>query len=125
MIARTMPRSDVSKLESHLFRMYDTNRDDHIDFVEFMNIFSMLAGGDPKEILNNLFRVFDVDGDQQITVVEMDTLVQDLQRWRVYYCHARHFIISGFHSVCKHFHSCSLIELQSEGKEIIISNVFK
>ena len=39
MIARTMPRSDVSKLESHLFRMYDTNRDDHIDFVEFMNIF--------------------------------------------------------------------------------------
>ena len=95
MIARTMPRNDVSRLESHLFRMYDTNRDDHIDFVEFMNIFSMLAGGDPKEILNNLFRVFDVDGDQQITVVEMDTLVQDLQRWRVCYC----LIISGFHSL--------------------------
>ena len=80
MIAKTMPCSDVSKLEGHLFRLYDTNCDDHIDFVEFMNIFKMLAGGDPKEIMTNLFRVFDLDGDQQITVLEMETLVKDLYR---------------------------------------------
>ena len=80
MIAKTMPCSDVSKLEGHLFRLYDTNCDEHIDFVEFMNIFKMLAGGDPKEIMTNLFRVFDLDGDQQITVLEMETLVKDLYR---------------------------------------------
>merc|ERR1719239_2108712 len=49
MIAKTMPCSDVSKLEGHLFRLYDTNCDDHIDFVEFMNIFKMLAGGAFKD----------------------------------------------------------------------------
>ena len=81
MIMKTMPRCEVSKLEGHLFRLYDTNNDDHIDFVEFMNIFKMLTGGDPREILTNLFRVFDLDGDQQITVLEMETLVKDLSRW--------------------------------------------
>merc|ERR1719234_3076122 len=45
MIAKTMPCSDVSKLEGHLFRLYDTNSDQHID----QHIFKMLAGGDPKE----------------------------------------------------------------------------
>ena len=46
----------------------------------FMNMFKMLAGGDPEEIMNNLFRVFDLDGDQQITVLEMEKLVTDLYR---------------------------------------------
>ena len=77
---KTMPCNDVSKLEGHLFRLYDRNSDEHIDFCEFMNIFKMLAGGDPEEIMTNLFRVFDLDGDQQITVLEMETLVKDLYR---------------------------------------------
>ena len=41
MILKTMPCNDVSKLEGHLFRLYDKNSDDHIDFVEFMNIFKV------------------------------------------------------------------------------------
>ena len=41
MILKTMPSNDVSKLEGHLFRLYDKNSDEHIDFVEFMNIFKV------------------------------------------------------------------------------------
>merc|ERR550517_1874994 len=63
MIAKTMPCSDVSKLEGHLFRLYDTNCDDHIDFVEFMNIFKMLAGVDAKKPEADMFRALHLTDD--------------------------------------------------------------
>ena len=39
MVEKTMPKSDASKMEKHVFRIYDSNNDGYIDFVEFMLIF--------------------------------------------------------------------------------------
>ena len=31
-------------MEKHIFRIYDTNKDGHIDFIEFMVVFHVLSG---------------------------------------------------------------------------------
>eukprot|EP00091_Calanus_sinicus_P025583 TRINITY_DN9824_c0_g2_i1.p1 TRINITY_DN9824_c0_g2~~TRINITY_DN9824_c0_g2_i1.p1 ORF type:complete len:146 (+),score=47.58 TRINITY_DN9824_c0_g2_i1:63-440(+) len=63
MISLAMPQKDASKMEKHVFRVYDTNNDGYIDFVEFMVIFYVMSEGTPEEILGNIFRVFDVNSD--------------------------------------------------------------
>ena len=30
------PKKDASKMEKHVFRIYDENNDGHVDFVEFV-----------------------------------------------------------------------------------------
>ena len=52
MMQACFPESDIAKLESHIFRMYDKNGDGHIDFryacifIWFMvlNIFYVIVG---------------------------------------------------------------------------------
>ncbi len=44
MISEALPKKDVSKMEKHVFRVYDTNGDGVIDFVEFMVVFHILSG---------------------------------------------------------------------------------
>ena len=43
MVEKTMPKSDASKMEKHVFRIYDSNNDGYIDFVEFMLIFHTIC----------------------------------------------------------------------------------
>ena len=69
---------DAEKMEPHVFRVYDLNQDDFIDFVEFMLVYNILAGGTPEEILQKVFRLFDVNSDGFITRVEMERLVSDM-----------------------------------------------
>lgn len=78
MISEALPKKDVSKMEKHVFRVYDTNKDGYIDFVEFMVVFHILSEGTPEEVLLRLFRTFDVNGDGQISKKEMQRLVKDL-----------------------------------------------
>jgi len=78
MISQALPAKDSSKLESHVFRIYDTNGDGYIDFVEFMVVFYCLSDGSPEDILRKLFRVFDVNSDGSISIKEMQRLVKDL-----------------------------------------------
>ena len=54
------PVQDVDKIEKHMFRLFDTNEDDHIDFVEFMVVFHVLRG-----ILKYLFRLIYINADCQ------------------------------------------------------------
>ena len=35
-VSKALPKKDASKMEKHVFRVYDTNADGFIDFVEFM-----------------------------------------------------------------------------------------
>ena len=39
-------------MEKHIFRIYDTNNDGHIDFIEFMVVFHVLSG---KQRLAGIF----------------------------------------------------------------------
>jgi len=73
------PVKDVAKMEKHVFRIYDTNNDGYIDFIEFMVVFHVLSEGKPDDVLRKLFRLFDVNSDGNISKKEMMRLVKDLQ----------------------------------------------
>merc|ERR1712061_11476 len=55
MMKECYPGADTEKLERHIFRMYDTNKDGHIDF-----------------------REFDINNDGTITLKELQKIVRDL-----------------------------------------------
>ena len=56
MMSSALPKKDASKMEKHVFRIYDTNNDGYVDFVEFMVVYTIMAGGTEKEVLSKLFR---------------------------------------------------------------------
>ena len=78
MISLALPKEDASKMEKHVFRVYDTNNDGFIDFVEFMVIFYIMSDGTPEEVLGKIFRVFDVNSDGTITMKELTRLIKDM-----------------------------------------------
>lgn len=78
MMNKALPKKDASKMEKHVFRVYDVNDDGYIDFVEFMVVFYIMADGSPEEVLGKIFRVFDVNSDGTITKKELQRLVKDM-----------------------------------------------
>jgi len=78
MMSKAMPKKDASKMQKHVFRIYDSNNDGYIDFIEFMLIFHIMSDGTPEEVLGKIFRVFDVNSDGSITKKEMTRLVKDM-----------------------------------------------
>jgi len=78
MMSNALPKKDASKMEKHVFRVYDTNNDGYIDFVEFMVIFYIMSDGAPEEVLGKIFRVFDVNSDGTITKKELTRLIKDM-----------------------------------------------
>jgi len=78
MMTKAMPKKDASKMEKHVFRIYDANNDGYIDFIEFMVIFHIMSDGTPEEVLGKIFRLFDYNSDGTITAKEMKRLVKDM-----------------------------------------------
>merc|ERR1711936_1113312 len=78
MMSKALPKKDASKMEKHMFRIYDANNDGYIDFTEFMLIFFLMSEGAPEEVLTKIFRVFDVNSDGTITQKEMTKLIKDM-----------------------------------------------
>merc|ERR1711953_1492497 len=50
-----LPKKDAVKMEKHVFRIYDENNDGHVDFVEFMVVYTIMAGGSSEDILKKIF----------------------------------------------------------------------
>jgi len=78
MMQKALPKKDASKMEKHVFRIYDTNSDGYIDFTEFMLIFFIMSDGSPQEVLTSIFRMFDCNSDGTITQKEMTKLIKDM-----------------------------------------------
>jgi len=78
MMAKALPKKDAAKMEKHVFRIYDSNNDGYIDFIEFMVIFHIMSDGSPEEVLEKIFRVFDVNSDGTITKKELSRLIKDM-----------------------------------------------
>ena len=78
MMVKAMPKKDASKMEKHVFRMYDTNTDGYVDFNEFMLTFFIMSDGTPEDVLTLIFRMFDVNSDGTITQKEMTKLIKDM-----------------------------------------------
>jgi len=70
--------SVLGKLSQHIFRMYDTNQDGHIDFREFMVALNVMNSGSAEQNLRQIFRVFDINNDGRITLKELQKIVKDL-----------------------------------------------
>jgi len=78
MMGKALPKKDASKMEKHVFRIYDSNNDGVIDFVEFMVIFHIMSDGTPEQVLGKIFRLFDYNSDGSITSKEMKRLIKDM-----------------------------------------------
>merc|ERR1712002_32779 len=78
MMQKALPKKDASKMEKHVFRIYDSNNDGYIDFTEFMLIFFIMSDGSPEEVLTKIFRMFDCNSDGTITQKEMTKLIKDM-----------------------------------------------
>lgn len=70
----------LTKLAQHIFRMYDTNQDGHIDFIEFMLALYIMNNGSAEANLKQIFRVFDINNDGAISLKELQKIVKDLHK---------------------------------------------
>merc|ERR1712183_713639 len=83
MMSKGLPKfsqDEAEKMENHIFRIYDKNQNGFIDFHEFMTVFMILTGEEPKTVLERVFRIFDVDSNGTITREEMLILVTDMHK---------------------------------------------
>jgi len=78
MMQACFPDYDTAKLQEHIFRMYDTNGDNQIDFREFMIVLYVMSNGSPEENLRQIFRIFDINNDGTVSQKELIRLVKDL-----------------------------------------------
>merc|ERR1711953_1637921 len=78
MMQKALPKKDATKMEKHVFRIYDTDGSGDIDFTEFMVVFHIMSDGTPEEVMSKIFRVFDLNGDGVITAAEMNKIVKDM-----------------------------------------------
>ena len=69
--SRMYPSGVEDKYVEHVFRSFDTNGDDVIDFREFMLSLSATARGTLTQKLEWAFKVYDINGDGFITRNEM------------------------------------------------------
>ena len=71
------PNIDTTKLESHIFRMYDRDNNGHIDFREFMMVLYVLSTGTPEDCLRQIFRIFDVSNTGTLSHKDMSHIIKD------------------------------------------------
>merc|ERR1719508_676891 len=79
-VSSAIPEANAENMEEHIFRIFDTNNDGVIDFVEFLAAYYVMSGGTPEENLALIFRAFDVNGDGVISKQELKKLVHDMVR---------------------------------------------
>lgn len=78
LMSEALPKKEIAKMEDHVFRVYDSNNDGFIDFVEFMVVYYVMSDGSADEVLTKIFRVFDVNSDGTISKKELLRLVRDM-----------------------------------------------
>ena len=71
-------KEDMKRIGKHSFRVFDSNNDGKLDFVEFMVVYNIIMWKEPKIILVKLFDIFDIDKNNMISRDEMEKVVTDL-----------------------------------------------
>eukprot|EP00092_Neocalanus_flemingeri_P018863 GFUD01020426.1.p1 GENE.GFUD01020426.1~~GFUD01020426.1.p1 ORF type:complete len:194 (-),score=66.58 GFUD01020426.1:25-606(-) len=69
---------DMQVMAEHIFRMYDTDQDGYVTFIEFMVVYNIMVNGNAEENLGKIFLIFDVNNDGIISEEEMNVLVKHI-----------------------------------------------
>ncbi|XP_052788073.1 neuronal calcium sensor 1-like [Mya arenaria] len=69
------PHGSPKKFASYVFNIFDTNKDGHISFKEFICALSITSRGTLDEKLDWAFSLYDVDSDGFITRTEMIEII--------------------------------------------------
>lgn len=65
-----------------IFKAYDKDHSDTIDFAEFISVLSILQRGTAEEKLEMSFHIYDLDGDGSITREELKKIVEAIFKVR-------------------------------------------
>ncbi|ELT97883.1 hypothetical protein CAPTEDRAFT_94946 [Capitella teleta] len=74
------PNGDASSFAEHVFRTFDKNKDQYLDFREFLTAISITAHGDPVERLRWAFRMYDIDGNGFVSKEECEEIISAMNR---------------------------------------------
>ena len=69
---------DMKEMSDHIFRMYDTDQDGYVTFIEFMVVYNLMNNGNAEDNLKQIFRIFDVNNDGTISLEEIRVLVKSI-----------------------------------------------
>lgn len=72
------PYGDTSIFSNFFFTIFDQNKDEVIDFDEFITAVSMTSRGTLEEKINWTFRLYDQDNDGYVTKMQMLSIVESI-----------------------------------------------
>ena len=68
---------NMAVMSEHIFRMYDTDMDGFVTFIEFMVVYNLMLNGNAEDNLWKIFQIFDVNNYGSISFEEMNVLVKE------------------------------------------------
>ncbi|XP_057297902.1 neurocalcin-delta-like [Hydractinia symbiolongicarpus] len=72
-------KGDCNTFSEHVFRVFDVNHDNRIDFREFICSLSLTTRGSIEEKLHWAFNMYDVNGDGRVSIAEVGNIVNSVQ----------------------------------------------
>ena len=72
------PNLDTERLEKHIFKVFDDDKNGLIEFRKLMLVIYALSNGTPQEKLKQIFKLVDSNSDEEITVEEFRAVVHDI-----------------------------------------------
>lgn len=78
MYRQLYPNSKSDKFCARIFTIFDCNKDNFLDFYEFLRAIKMTMNGDVKEKLKCAFEIYDLKGDGKIDRGEMKKILMHI-----------------------------------------------